>query len=109
MLLHDWPGNVRELANRVRRAIVMADGAYIRAVDLGLAEPPVRRALTLADARDEAERNCLIEALIAHGNRSSEVAEELDISRITLYRLRMRHGLQDMAGLMSPDLPERRK
>ena len=89
--------------------IVMADGAYIRAVDLGLAEPPVRRALTLADAREEAERNCLLSALLAHGNRSNEVAEELDISRITLYRLRMRHGLQDLAGLMPPDLLERRK
>jgi len=109
MLLHDWPGNVRELANRVRRAIVMADGAYIRTVDLGLVEPPARRALTLADARDEAERNCLLSALLAHGNRSNEVAEELDISRITLYRLRMRHGLQDIAGLMPPDLSERRK
>jgi len=93
----------------VRRAIVMADGAYIRASDLGLVEPPARRALTLADARDEAERNCLIEALLAHGNRSTEVAEELDISRITLYRLRVRHGLQDIAGLASQDLTERRK
>jgi DNA-binding NtrC family response regulator len=109
MLLHDWPGNVRELANRVRRAIVMADGAYIRSTDLGLAEPPARRALTLAGAREEAERNCLIEALIAHGNRSNEVAQELDISRITLYRLRMRHGLQDVAGFGSQGLSERRK
>jgi len=109
MLLHDWPGNVRELANRVRRAIVMADGAYVRATDLGLVEPPARRALTLADARDEAERSCLIEALLAHGNRSNEVAEELDISRITLYRLRVRHGLQNIAELASQDFTERRK
>src|SRR5690606_32597994 len=35
---HPWPGNVRELVNRVREAMVMADGRYISARDLGLEE-----------------------------------------------------------------------
>lgn len=88
-----WPGNVRELTNRIRRAIVMAEGRYISARDLDLEEAPQHRPLKLADAREEAERSCLLQALMAHGNRVSEVAEELGVSRITLYRLRVRHGL----------------
>jgi DNA-binding NtrC family response regulator len=95
MLLHPWPGNVRELTNRVRRAIVMAEGRYIAARDLELQDMPQHTPLTLADARDEAERNCLLQALMAHGNRVNEVAEELGVSRITLYRLRIRHGLNE--------------
>jgi DNA-binding NtrC family response regulator len=36
--LHDWPGNVRELLNRIRRAMVMADGRLISPADLGLGD-----------------------------------------------------------------------
>jgi DNA-binding NtrC family response regulator len=93
-----WPGNVRELTNRIRRAIVMAEGRYISARDLDLAETLQHKPVKLAEARDDAERNCLLQALTAHGNRVGEIAEELGVSRTTLYRLRVRHGLND-----SPD------
>ena len=36
MTSHDWPGNVRELINRIRRAIVLAEGKWILPADLGL-------------------------------------------------------------------------
>jgi DNA-binding NtrC family response regulator len=36
MLHYSWPGNVRELLNRTRRALALAEGKLIRAVDLGL-------------------------------------------------------------------------
>ena len=31
---HGWPGNVRELENRIKRAVIMADGRSVSAADL---------------------------------------------------------------------------
>ncbi|MCG2585738.1 sigma-54 dependent transcriptional regulator [Massilia sp. TS11] len=90
LLGHDWPGNVRELINRVRRAMVMADGRWISPHDLGLAAPaPAALAPTRARAEAEAVRQCLAEA----GGNISQAARLLGVSRMTLYRLLARHGI----------------
>jgi DNA-binding NtrC family response regulator len=93
MYEYAWPGNVRELINRVRRAIVMADSRMISAKDFDLLRwvpPPVR---TLEEIRAEAESQAIKLALLRHRNHLSEVAKELGISRITLYRTIRRYGL----------------
>lgn len=93
---HDWPGNVRELLNRVRRAAVMADGALIQPHDLELEAPGGAAAVggeALDSARERAERLALQSQLDA-GQSITAVARELGISRMTLYRLMAKHGLQ---------------
>ena len=40
LLAHDWPGNVRELENCLQRALILRNGLYIQAQDLGLSLPP---------------------------------------------------------------------
>ena len=90
---HAWPGNVRELANRVRRAVVMAEGPWITARDLRLADDPVVP-LTLGEARSQGERAAIERALARNGRRLQATARELGISRVTLYRLMNRHGLR---------------
>ena len=90
-----WPGNVRELINRVRRAIVMAEGKLITADDLDLAQYTSQDTMTLAQAREAAEKRAIEAALLRHRHRLNEAATDLGISRVTLYRLMGAHGLRD--------------
>jgi DNA-binding NtrC family response regulator len=95
MLDHHWPGNVRELINRVRRALVMADGRLICPADLDLdAVGSLAGPTALDDARTRTERAALRECLARNGQNVSRAARELGISRTTMYRLLDKHGLQ---------------
>ncbi|HET9360192.1 MAG TPA: PEP-CTERM-box response regulator transcription factor [Vicinamibacterales bacterium] len=90
--LHRWPGNVRELQNRVQRAVIMAEGKGVTAPDLELSRPtgPVQ---TLKEAREEAEREIVRDALRRHRGKISSAAVELGVSRPTLYELMERLGI----------------
>lgn len=90
---YPWPGNVRELINRIRSAVVMTNGPLISAADLDLRAYTSLRPPTLAQARRQAERRMLEEALTRHPHRHADVAVELGISRATLYRLMIAHDL----------------
>lgn len=91
---YSWPGNVRELINRVRHAMVMGEHALISATDLGLTatRPPLD--MTLDQVRDETERLVLESTLQRIPGNMSEVARQLGISRVTLYRLIQKHNLR---------------
>jgi DNA-binding NtrC family response regulator len=91
---YGWPGNVRELINRVRRAIVMSEGRQISARDLELGEYVEVAPVSLAQAREAAERQAIELALLRHRGRLGDAAQELGISRVTLYRLLSSHGMR---------------
>ena len=91
---HPWPGNVRELRATMRRAAVLADGATIRAADLGLTAARARPAdgglgdlgRTLDDARDEFTRRYVAAVVERHGGNREAAAAALGISLRSLYR-----------------------
>ncbi len=91
-----WPGNVRELENRVKRAVIMADGKLISAADLDLAEPDEagEAALNLKAAREAADRRVIRHALARSEGNISQTAKLLGISRPTLYDLLKQYDLQ---------------
>ncbi len=85
---YGWPGNVRELENRVRSAVIMADGKRLSAGDLQLSEQAEGTgAVTLKEARENAERKLILQGLRKHSGKITAVANELGISRPTLYEL----------------------
>ena len=90
---HAWQGNVRELINRVRRAMVMAEGRLITAQDLGFSTGPPASREVLDDARERAERVAVSQSLEDTGRNITRAAVRLGVSRMTLYRLMAKHGL----------------
>jgi DNA-binding NtrC family response regulator len=95
---YNWPGNVRELINRVRRAFVMAENKLISADDLDLAGFTEQQSMTLTQAREAAGKRAIEAALLRHRHRLNEAAVDLNISRVTLYRLIGVHGLREPGG-----------
>jgi two-component system NtrC family response regulator len=91
-----WPGNVRELENRVKRAVIMADGKLVTAEDLDLddAEGSEAEALNLKSAREQADRKMIRHALARSEGNISNTAKLLGISRPTLYDLLKQYDLQ---------------
>ncbi|MBP0622280.1 sigma-54 dependent transcriptional regulator [Cupriavidus consociatus] len=97
---HNWPGNVRELINRIRHAAAMCEGGVIQPADLELATPVEERPKTLSAIREEAEQHAIVEALQRNHERLIDVAAELGISRVTLFRLMRDYKLQVKKGDM---------
>jgi two-component system NtrC family response regulator len=95
---HPWPGNVRELENRVRRAVIMAEGRQVQPADLELGEAPATGAPALPrglkEAREQLERTLVEAALQRHNGKITAAAADLGISRPTLYELMEKLGVQ---------------
>ncbi|MEE9302495.1 MAG: PEP-CTERM-box response regulator transcription factor [Thiotrichaceae bacterium] len=82
-----WPGNVREMENKVKRAVILAEGKRITTGDLGFTEQYESQSLSLQEAREQAEQQLIVRALAIHNNNISHVAEAMGISRPSLYKL----------------------
>jgi two-component system, NtrC family, response regulator len=83
-----WPGNVRELENRIKRAVIMADGKFITVDDLQFDQPDDEdRLLNLKAAREAADRKAIGRAIARTEGNISNAAKLLGISRPTLYDL----------------------
>jgi two-component system, NtrC family, response regulator len=91
-----WPGNVRELENRIKRAVIMADGKSVTAADLDLSrtanEEP--QPINLRAAREVADRKAIRQAMSRTDNNISGAAKLLGVSRPTLYDLLKQYRLQ---------------
>ncbi|MEM8816608.1 MAG: PEP-CTERM-box response regulator transcription factor [Pseudomonadota bacterium] len=91
---YSWPGNVRELENKIKGAVIMADGKTVTAADLQLPvsgdEPET---LNLREVRQRAESKAIRVALTRSYGNISKAAELLGITRPTLYDLLNKYGL----------------
>jgi len=89
-----WPGNVRELENRIKRAVIMADGTHVTEQDLELEDVEIEQApFNLREVREAAEKQAVIRALNFSENNVSHTSEMLGITRPTLYNLLKKYNI----------------
>jgi DNA-binding NtrC family response regulator len=93
LLAYDWPGNIRELEHTVERAVLLASGPQVEAVDLNLRTRPEEVQPLEEMALEDVERVLIQKALRRHDGNVSQAAEALGLSRSALYRRLQRYGL----------------
>jgi two-component system NtrC family response regulator len=99
MLRHSWPGNIRELQNKLKSAVVLAEGTVINADDLGLiarVKESAPMVLNLREVREQAESKAIRRAYHQSEQNISKTAELLGVTRPTLYSLIDKYHLEDL-------------
>ncbi len=94
-----WPGNVREMINKVKRAIIMADGKRVSAGDLQLStgEGESVNQLNLRHVREQAEKQAILQALHCTSFNMSQASRLLGVTRPTLYNLTDKYRIETSA------------
>ncbi len=88
---HLWEGNIRELQNTIEKAVILCDGDVISSDHLELHTP--QRPLNESQTLEEMERQTIANAIAQCGGNLSQVAQQLGITRQTLYNKIKRYGL----------------
>lgn len=88
-----WPGNIRELQHAIERAVIMTDSGTLQETDFilsrSLSSNPTNNTLNL----DEVEKSAIAKALQMHNGNISKAADELGLTRASLYRRMEKYGL----------------
>ena len=97
LLRHPWQGNIRELEHAIEKAVIICDGPVLPAEAFQLPRPlPSSRPHgeePPASTLEEMERQMIRRALETCGGNLSAVAQQLDITRQTLYNKMKKYGL----------------
>ena len=85
LLGYTWPGNVRELQHTMERAVILAEDNVLKPVDFLLNARNELSFENVPETLDEMEKVMIDKALQQHNGNYSAAANQLGISRQTLY------------------------
>jgi two-component system NtrC family response regulator len=92
---YGWPGNVREMENKIKAAVILAEGKFVTAQDLGLSADNAPPTLNLRVVRQKAESYAIRQALIRTSGNVSRAAELLGVTRPTLYDMLQKYDIRN--------------
>jgi DNA-binding NtrC family response regulator len=92
---YHWPGNVRELQHAIERAIIMSDSQVLQPTDFFFPTQEQKGdSLSFDDYNlEDIEKLVIHRAISKHGGNITHAAEELGLSRASLYRRLEKYGL----------------
>lgn len=89
---YSWPGNVRELEHAVEKAVILSEGNILDEDDFLLHPKPSSPEESLTTMED-IEKYYLLKSLEKNRGILTKVAEEMNLSRQTIYRKIKKYGL----------------
>jgi transcriptional regulator with GAF, ATPase, and Fis domain len=81
-----WPGNIRQLENRLKKALVLADGSILSPSDLDLPPEVLEPVMKLADAKESFAMRYILEILEQNDGNRTQTARELGVDPRTIFR-----------------------
>lgn len=90
---YPWPGNVRELQHSIERAVIMADSPTLQESDFLFNRKGTDESSADTLNLDEVEKAAVVKAIHLHNGNISKAAEELGLTRASLYRRMEKYGL----------------
>ncbi len=98
MQKYHWPGNIRELQHSIERAVIMSSISVLQPEDLFMQKPPSPEKQEEMVSLDhlnieDVEKILIRKALQKHNGHITRAAEELGLTRSSLYRRLERYGL----------------
>ncbi len=97
MRKYRWPGNIRQLENRIRKAVVLAEGAMLTALDMDLRTEDLEEVVPLAEARTRFERRYIQEVLERNAGNRTKTAKDLGVDPRTIFRHLARQSGEESA------------
>ena len=88
---YSWPGNIRELQNTIEKAVILSDGSVIKPDDLYLKAPSGIKSPDSFATLEETELQMIRMAIEQNNGNLTAAAEQLGITRQTLYNKLKRH------------------
>ncbi|MEM7381960.1 MAG: sigma-54 dependent transcriptional regulator [Bacteroidota bacterium] len=85
LMQYNWPGNIRELQHTMERSVILSEGNVLKPTDFILQAKISTLPETSPKTLDEMEQRMISHALEQHDGNYSAAAEQLGITRQTLY------------------------